>query len=185
MRFFIALEIPEGDKQALKNVQNRLLETVPGVKLTDSNKLHLTLVFVGEQKDELKESLIEIVSRAADGIHPFSVTPSYIDGFPNIHNPHTLWVGVKGDVDKLHILREKIKDGLKELNLPVDERKFIPHIAVGKTSNIKITPRQEDALEKMMAQGFQPIQVSSIKLFESVPDQGLHQHNTLAEIKLS
>jgi len=186
MRFFFALEIPEEDKKALKNVQNRLKELFPDIRTTDSDKLHLTLVFVGEQKDEFKDKLIELMNKAADGISLFEVTPSYIDGFPNIHHPHTIWVGVKGDVDKLHNLRERLKDGLEKLELPVDERRFVPHIALAKASQeFHIEPEKERALENFIDPNMKPIVVTSIKLFESVADQGLHTHNTLAEIKLS
>lgn len=186
MRFFFALEIPEEDKQALKEVQNRLKTLFPDIKPTDSEKLHLTLVFVGEQRDEFKERLIEVMGKAVDGIAPFEVTPSYIDGFPNIHRPHTIWVGVKGDVDKLHNLRERLKDGLEKLELPVDERRFVPHIAIAKTTgDFHIDPQRELSLENFIDPNMKPINVTSIKLFESVADAGLHTHNTLAEIKLS
>jgi RNA 2',3'-cyclic 3'-phosphodiesterase len=184
MRFFVALEIPPQDKQGLEIVQNRLKDILPYIKLTDLNKLHLTLVFVGEQDESLKERLIEAMNKAASAVKPFSVTPSYIDGFPNIHYPHTIWVGVKGDVDKLHIMRERLKDVLLDLNLPVDERRFVPHIAIAKSHEEEITQSQENAIETLIGE-MQPLVVNSIKLFESVPDQGLHTHNTLAEIKLS
>ena len=183
MRFFCALEIPDQEKQSLKEVQNRLKEILPNVRLTNANKLHLTLVFIGEQDASLKQTLIEVMNKAADGIEPFDVTPSFIDGFPSIHQPHTIWVGIKGEVDKLHLIRERLKDGVKELQLPVDERRFVPHIAIAKANESEVSQEQEKALQTIVGE-IEPIWVTSIKLFESVPDQGLQKHNTLAEIKL-
>ena len=108
-----------------------------------------------------------------------------IDGFPNIHHPQILWVGVKGDIDKVLLIREGIKDGLESLHLSVDSRRFIPHISIAKFNNpFSIDRNLEVSLEKIMTISFDPIQISSIKLFESVPEGGLHTHNTLAEIKL-
>ncbi len=184
MRFFIALEVPDEDKTELKQVQTKVQKILPEVRLTDNGKLHLTLAFIGEQPDDLKESLIQILNDAASGIKKFEITPAYIDGFPNIHHPHTIWVGVKGDIDKLLHIRERIKDGLIGLKLAVDERRFTPHIAIAKAENLKIAPPTEEKLEQIMSGNFNPIVVSSIKLFESVPDEGFHTHNTLAEIKL-
>lgn len=184
MRFFFALEIPDGDRRELQQVQQRIKAILPSIHLTDPNKLHLTLAFVGEQGEELKESLVEIMNKSVAGVSPFQITPSYIDGFPDIHHPHTLWVGVKGDIDKLLTIRERIKDSLQSLNLPVDVRRFTPHIAIGKIRGAKLGQNQEETLRQIMSTGFEPINVSSIKLFESVPDGGLHTHNTLAEIKL-
>ncbi|MEK7616529.1 MAG: 2'-5' RNA ligase family protein, partial [Patescibacteria group bacterium] len=127
-----------------------------------------------------------IIQQAASGISPFEVTPAYIDGFPNLHHPNNLWVGVKGDIDKVLLIREKIKDGLEYLHLPVDERRFVPHITIAKFSTpFKISRKLEVELEKIMAQAFDPIRISSIKLFESIPSDGFHKHNTLAEVKLN
>jgi 2'-5' RNA ligase len=184
MRFFIALEIPEESRQELEDVQKKIEELVPKFKPSYPDKLHLTIAFVGEQPDELKDSLIEVLTRAAKDIKAFSVTPAYLDGFPHLHSANVLWIGVKGDIDKLYLVRHRIKDGLTDLGLNVDERRFVPHIALGKVSDFSITPFQEAEFEKIEMQTFRPIVVRSIKLFESIPNEGFHKHNTLAEIKL-
>ncbi len=184
MRFFIALEIPEINQPELKRVQDEVAKLIPGLRMTDSDKLHLTLAFVGEEPLDLKESLVEVLNHAAKEIKPFELTPAYLDGFPRIHEFTTLWVGVKGDIDKLVIIRERIKDGLQALNIAVDERRFTPHIAIAKANFQKIDTTVEEKLQEMMSQQtFQPITVSSIKLFESIASEGTHQHNLLAEIK--
>lgn len=185
MRFFIALEIPSDNIPSFQAIQSRLHILIPQSKLTSLDKIHLTLAFLGEQPDELKEKLVEIIKAAVVDIHSFEVTPSYIDGFPNIHHPQVLWVGIKGDIDKILLIRERIKDGLESLKLPVDERRFVPHISIAKLNNpVNISLNLEGKLEKIMTENLTPIQISSIKLFESVPNQGFHKHNTLAEVKL-
>lgn len=185
MRFFIALEIPEESKHELKVVQEQLKQLIPEIRLTDNDKLHLTIAFVGDQDDNLIEPLIETMTAAAAPISPFEVTPGYIDGFPHFHTAHILWVGVKGDIDQLYMLRHHIKDGLQKLNLEVDERRYVPHIAIAKVPpQIEINEEIEQGIEKIMQKPFTPIQISSIKLFQSIPDHGFHQHNTLVAIPL-
>ena len=185
MRFFIALEIPGENLAQFKAIQVSLHTLIPQARLTENDKIHLTLAFVGEQPDGLKDKLIAVIKKSALDIPAFEVTPAYIDGFPNIHHPEVLWVGVKGDIDKILIIHERIKDGLESLRLPIDERRFIPHISIAKLKNPFLVDRAlEGSLEKTMAVNFDPIQISSIKLFESIPSEGFHKHNTLAEIKL-
>lgn len=184
MRFFIALEIPEQSKKQLSEIQQKLPQIIPNFKSSDPDKLHLTIAFIGEQLDELKQPLIEVITKSVEGISPFSFTPAYIDGFPHLHNARIIWIGAKGDIDKLLLMRHKIKDGLEHLNLDTDERRFIPHIALGKVSNFKLAPSQEIEIQKMENLILRPIRVDSIKLFESIPNQSFHTHNTLAEIKL-
>lgn len=186
MRFFIALEITSQNRLQFQTIQAKLHTLIPQVRLTDLDKIHLTLAFLGEQPNELKDQLIEIIQKAVKDIPPFEVTPAYIDGFPSIHHPDVLWVGVKGDVDKVLLIREYIKDGLASLHLPIDERRFVPHITIAKfSSEFAIDRNLEQELEKIMTESLEPIKISSIKLFESVPNEGFHSHNTLAEVKLS
>ncbi len=185
MRFFIALEISEKNRHQLREVQVFLKELVPTIRLTENSKLHLTIAFIGEHPENLKFSLIEVMNKSAQEITPFEVTPAYIDAFPKLHEADTFWVGVKGDVDKLFLLQERIKDGLAALKLEVDNRRYLPHIAIGKVSDLKVDESLENSLEEFMIHhSFDPIRIDSIKLFESIPSQGFHQHNTLAEIKL-
>lgn len=186
MRFFLALEIPDENKIEFQSIQQSLQSLIPQARLTTLDKIHLTLAFVGEQPDELKDKLIDVIKQASFQIPPFEITPAYIDGFPSLHEPHVLWVGVKGDIDKLFLVAERIKDELEYLNLPVSERRFVPHISITKLrNNFKVDRALEEDLEKLVMDNCNPIKITSIKLFESAPDGGLHQHNTLAEIKLS
>lgn len=185
MRFFISLEIPEESKKELEEVQQQVKEIIPEVRLTNNGKLHLTIAFVGEQPDYLKDDLAEVLKKAAENIAPFEITPGFIDGFPNLHSAHTYWVGVKGDIDKLMVIRERVKDGLVNLGLTTDDRRYVPHIAIAKIKNhFKLHPQQETKLQEMMLNDFAPIRISSIKLFESILEAGFHTHNTLAEIPL-
>ncbi|MBI2020417.1 RNA 2',3'-cyclic phosphodiesterase [Candidatus Daviesbacteria bacterium] len=185
MRFFVALEIPEENKKQFQQIQINLQNLLPKIRLTDLEKIHLTLAFIGEQPDHLKDNLASVIKQAAYGIPNFEVTPAYIDGFPNIHHPQNLWVGVKGDIDKILLIRERVKDGLEILHLPVDERRFIPHVTIAKFNNhIRIYRKLEVELEKIMTMLFDPIKISSIKLFESIPSGDFHKHNTLAEVRL-
>ncbi|MBI4036504.1 RNA 2',3'-cyclic phosphodiesterase [Candidatus Daviesbacteria bacterium] len=185
IRFFIALEIPDQSRAQLEEVQQKLKQVIPQLRLTDPEKVHLTVAFVGEQNDNLQPDLVAVIQKATWEIAPFEVTPAYIDGFPNLHHSHTFWVGVKGDIDKLFIIRERVKDGLARLGIPTDERRYIPHIAIAKTAKgFKLKPPQEVELERLMQIPFDPIAISSIKLFASLPEHGFHTHNTLAEIKL-
>lgn len=184
MRFFIALEIPDQSREQLQMVQGKLKQLIPDVRLTNPGKLHLTIAFIGEQEEELRDKLVEVMKNAVWGIRPFTITPAYIDGFPELHHAHTFWIGVKGDIDKLFVIRERIKDGLGQIGLPVDERRYIPHIAIGKIDNFTLIPFQEAQLEKNMNGDFTPVKINSIKLFESIPQDGFHRHNTLAEIPI-
>lgn len=186
MRFFVALEIPDKSRQNLKRVQEHLKSIIPEVRLTDNSELHLTIAFIGEQPDSYLEDFKKILKNAVAGIGPFQIIPAFIDGFPSIHHPYTLWAGVKGDIDKLFVLQERIKDGFVSLGLYMDDRRYIPHIALGKViGNYDLSIKQEALLQEIaIKEDFGPVTIESIKLFESIPESGFHRQNTLAEIPL-
>lgn len=185
MRFFIALDIPKENIQQFKAIQQKVQKLIPNCRLTDLEKLHLTFAFIGDQHAKIKDSLIHVLHHSAEGISPFSITPAYIDGFPNIHQPRVIWLGIKGDIDRIIILRERIKDGLAELQLDTDERRFIPHITIAKLNNEhEISLETEEKLQQITTDAFTPMRIKSIQLFESIPYDGFHEHNTLAEILL-
>lgn len=185
MRFFIALEIPKQNIAQFQAIQASLHTLIPQARLTTLDKIHLTLAFMGEQPNQLTDRFINLIKEAVTEIPAFEITPAYIDGFPTIHHPAVLWIGVKGDVDKLFLIHERIEDGLKNLRLPIDEKRFVPHISIAKLNEqFPIDTNLERSLEEIMVENFEPIQITSIKLFESIPAEGLHKHNTIAEIKL-
>jgi 2'-5' RNA ligase len=93
-------------------------------------------------------------------------------------------VGVKGDVDKLLVITDRIRDGLRDMKLQIDERRFVPHIAIAKVNNYQTPEEIERQLQTMIFGEFQPITINSVKLYESVADGGFHKHNTLAQIPL-
>lgn len=186
MRFFIALEISDDCRESLKTLQASLQQIVPDIRLTNNEKLHLTIAFIGEQPEEATENFATVIKTAVTGISPFEIIPAYVDAFPDLHHPHTFWVGVKGDIDKLFVIRERIKDGLVKFGLDMDDRRYIPHIAIGKLNNrYTLSEHQEAMLQEMAIKEDAPsINITSIKLFESIPEEGFHTHNTLAEVLL-
>jgi 2'-5' RNA ligase len=90
MRFFIALEIPSENLLQFQSIQDRLSRLIPQSKITSPDKLHLTLAFIGEQPDEIRDDLIGIIKQAVKDVSAFEVTPAYIDGFPSIHHASVL-----------------------------------------------------------------------------------------------
>lgn len=184
MRFFIALEIDDKNKAEFIKIQEKIKRIVPEARITDDEKLHLTIAFLGEQPDDLRVKLTHAITESVKDIPPFNVSPGYIDGFPTLHDPRVIWIGVNGDVDKLLVLRERIRDKLQDLDIYADERRYIPHISLAKSNDLHLTEEQEAQLQKLTLQDFPSIHINSVKLFESIADEGFHIHNTLAEIKL-
>ena len=93
----------------------------------------MTLVFLGE----VEEQRVGEVERALDGCS--GGAPRGIDvrlagaGRFVSRRSSALWVGVAGDLDALHTLRDDVGAALRRAGLPGDERPFRPHLTIAYT----------------------------------------------------
>lgn len=168
-KIFLAINLPEKEKKALKIKREKIRKNfeIEPVKWVDENNLHITLAFIGDVKEAniciLKEEL-EKVDFSSIQLHFGEI--KYI---PNRRKARLIWVEEK--INKLTPLKEKIDRILKNsiaLNYKLDNRKFIPHITLGR---IKLFKFKKISLEEipLLEDEFVDIsfEVNSFELMES------------------
>ena len=128
-RLFIAIDIPSKIKQKIVALQNELKNTGFEAAWVKPEKMHLTLIFLGDTDYNQIPTIIDSLKKLKDDA--FEVTFAHINGFPNLMRPHTLWIGVQENLG-LFYLQQKIAQRLEKLNLRLDEKKFIPHITIAR-----------------------------------------------------
>ncbi len=125
MRLFIAIELPGEVKRKLAGLRTE----IPGARWVPLEQLHLTLSFLGEVDDEMRELLTEelheIVTPGFD-LH-FSGTGC----FPNSRHPRVLWVGLAAE-QLLTKLAELVRKAVISCDIPQEERPFSPHITLAR-----------------------------------------------------
>lgn len=113
----------------------RLAETLTrkGVRASWSRDetLHLTLKFIGDVEEADIPDLIEAVRRAASRCGPFTFDTRGVGAFPSPRRPRVVWVGVV-PVDALFDLQGELERELAALGVPREERRWSPHITVGR-----------------------------------------------------
>jgi 2'-5' RNA ligase len=128
IRLFVALEIPEDIRFKISEFRNEAVGKLLDVRWEPSEKIHLTLKFIGEMKDEL-------VNPVTDSLE-FLVQYERIKcrltkfGFFFRHGvPQILWIGLWVDTILFNIV-EQLNSRLAKFNVPVEERKFKPHLTL-------------------------------------------------------
>ena len=53
-------------------------------------------------------------------------------GFPSPSFPQVIWVGLKGDLEVLLTLQERIEGAMKGLGISPEVRHFVPHLTLGR-----------------------------------------------------
>ena len=130
MRLFFSLPLPDEVKQRLRpTMQAAQKASADGVGFTRLEQLHFTLAFLGEQQgpDEALaagECLREVAA--------FDLALCGVGAFPGPNRPRVLWIGVTDGAGELATAAERLRVSLQERGLPVEERKFRPHLTLGR-----------------------------------------------------
>jgi 2'-5' RNA ligase len=165
IRAFIAIKIIPSEEfihsfQVLKNqLANEKINWV------DIDNLHLTLKFLGNVsvetiliiKSELKKiGSIPCFHFQIDGIHLFK----------DIHTPRVIYSEVKAG-HELYDLAEEVDNCLFKLQLFPGEKKFIPHLTLGRIKSLNGKDNLELVLHDFRKVYFQKVECREFILFES------------------
>lgn len=124
-RLFVALDPPSEISQQLSSLNSAL----PGARWTSPEQLHLTLCFIGEVSSAVYTDICETLADIQSP--PLQLRLQGMGFFPPRQEPRVLWVGIEANPQLLRLQR-KIEEHLRRLRLPLEKRKFTPHITVAR-----------------------------------------------------
>ena len=119
MRLFFAVELPHDVQNALGKLRPEAL-WARDYRWVEPASMHITMAFLGEQPEDALASLAEIGQAAASASQAGRLGIGQPGSFGSRRAPRVLWVGLEGDVPKLHHLQQKLSDHLKAHRFPVD-----------------------------------------------------------------
>ncbi len=133
IRSFIAIELPEAVKTGLQQLQAQLtLPQYSFVKCVAPEGMHLTLKFLGNISAQKVTDITGVMEQASQGVSPFQLQITEVGAFPNMRRPRVLWVGIKGEVDKLVGWQQRLDNGLGPLGFAKEARPFTPHLTLAR-----------------------------------------------------
>src|SRR5207249_6674648 len=94
LRTFIAVGIDRFSRDRLAGLQQRLAESVTGVKWAAPDNWHLTLLFLGEVDERDVVAVCRAVGSVCQNVPAFSMTVAGTGAFPTPRRPRTLIVHV-------------------------------------------------------------------------------------------
>jgi 2'-5' RNA ligase len=171
IRSFIAIELPELVKQELTALESTLKKRCAQVvRWVDPQAIHITLKFLGDVASDRIDEINMAIDEATQGLSPFRLELQEVGAFPNLNRVQVVWVGTKGELDKLAYLQKQIEVNTEQLGFPREERTFTPHLTLGRVRNYT-SPDDRKKLGQILAQtpfiSSQAITVDSINLVKS------------------
>ena len=146
MRLFIAALLPKEIQRQLSLYINTLKPAVDGVKWEKPEKLHLTLNFLGDVDQSRIEEISLLLARNTQNCASFQLSTTLFGAFPNLRNPKVLYAGLSQN-KMMANFQCSIEVGLSEPGFESDNRKFMPHVTLGRVKK-RIVLQNVPILEK-------------------------------------
>ncbi len=161
IRLFVGLDLPPVVRQALSFMQGG----IPGARWTSKSNYHLTLAFIGE----VDESVAAEIDEALFGIHApaFELELAGVGQFDRNGRTKVLWAGVRPNPALEH-LQEKVHAALSQRRLPVETRRFRPHVTLARLNAQAAQDRVLHYLAGHALFAAPAVPVRHFTLFESV-----------------
>lgn len=165
MRAFIAIDLPEPIRAALKLKQADFRAACPDARWTHPEGIHLTLKFLGEISDAQVKQVTETLAKLKQ-FEPFAIRVRGFGFFPDARRPRVFWSGLEAP-PALQQLVAQVEGLMEQLGFPKEQRPFAPHLTLARFK----APRPQPNLQALLAQQGEAdlgsFEVSELFLFES------------------
>ncbi|HET6272636.1 MAG TPA: RNA 2',3'-cyclic phosphodiesterase [Bacteroidota bacterium] len=166
LRLFIAIETPPDLRPQIAAIRDRLKASDADVKWEPNEKLHATIKFLGNTDDHLLPEIVSYIRGGCQKFAPFQIRYKGVGCFPNSRTPRVIWVGMDEPGGNLNLLHLEIDSGLVALGFEREEKRFHPHVTLGR---VKSNKKIHSLLRMMESITFesQPVTVHEIALMQS------------------
>ncbi|MGA7685575.1 MAG: RNA 2',3'-cyclic phosphodiesterase [Terriglobales bacterium] len=129
MRIFIGIDLDDNIRGKLARFLEGVSGFAPEARWVRPESLHITLKFIGEQKQEQVEAITQRLRLVESD--PFEVHISGYGFFPTAKSPRVFWIGIQAG-PQLAQLASDIDAAVAQLGIPREERRFSPHLTLAR-----------------------------------------------------
>ena len=147
VRLFIAINLPESERQAIHDATAPLRAATRSVTWVAPDCIHLTMKFLGEQRAEDVPAVRNALATVTERFQPLRLDVGGVGAFPHLRNPRIFWIGIAAD-PKLELLHHDLEVACEALGHEVEARAFRPHVTLGRVKR-EVTPEEVGTLAKL------------------------------------
>ncbi len=162
MRLFVAVDIAEDVREKLSPLCRELVK-LNGLKVVESENLHITLMFLGEVEERKLQSIRDALANVK--FEPFKVSFAGVGAFPSPSSPRVVWVDVVEGREELKKLADSVFSSLKRLGFRRD-KEFVAHVTVARVK--RRNPEVREVMRKFSSAYFGEMVVDRFKLKRSI-----------------
>jgi 2'-5' RNA ligase len=145
VRLFVALDIPEDVRAALRAFVAPLRQVAPAARWTRTEGQHVTLKFLGNVGEEKLEAIRSVLSplRSPEPVRTIFRGANF---FPNARRPRVFWAGVESS-ENLAMLAADVEGAMVAAGFAPEQRPFRPHLTLARFPEAKSSAPLLQALE--------------------------------------
>jgi 2'-5' RNA ligase len=186
IRTFIAVDIGSGVLGAIGRELPRLIAAAPDFKWVATEKMHLTLSFLGDLLDRDVPEICRAVTQAVQGIEEFEVEIVGLGGFPHNDRPRVVWAGVDQGRQELCELQAAVAGAVSQLGFPSDRDVYTPHLTLARAGREGHYSRDlVDLIGQMNRHSFGVTSVDEVVVYASYREKTGPNYVPMAHIELA
>lgn len=151
VRTFIALDLSDDAREFLAARQDRLRRAGGDVRWVRPDRVHLTLVFLGEVAVDRLGNLESAVRGAAAQAGPMTLRAGGAGQFPPRGRPRVIWTALDEPTGALLALQKALAEATAPFAEEVEDRPYVPHVTLGRVRGGEVG-RLADAVAAMAAE---------------------------------
>jgi RNA 2',3'-cyclic 3'-phosphodiesterase len=184
LRLFIAIPTPPPVLPLLAEVRDTLRNSRADVKWEPTSKLHCTMKFLGDTKEELVQSICSALTQIGIATSPFSIHYAGLGCFPGRREPRIIWAGIEDPSKHLEHLFEGIDNAMSRFGFERERRAFHPHVTLGRVKGTRNIPELLDTMETVNFD-HPPVMIHEIELVKSTLNPGGSEYSLVAKVELA
>jgi 2'-5' RNA ligase len=132
MRLFVALEIPDAGGRELARRVAGLRERLPRARWVEPEKLHLTLLFLGQIADDQVPNLGAALREAFAKHPPMTLRLSGGGTFPPKRPARVAWVGMEAPEELAAVQADAVAAAVNAVGFEPEARPFTSHVTLAR-----------------------------------------------------
>jgi 2'-5' RNA ligase len=161
----VKVDVAEELKNAVSNLKLRLRNA--NIKWVDFNNLHVTLGFIGSTDEQAVKQVILMLNERFTGFGNIEFSIAGLGVFKSFKDPKIIFSGIENR-ERLISAHETTKEGLKEVDIKLEERQFNPHLTIGRIKELEDKKDLQELILGYAGKEFQHVTITEIVYYESV-----------------
>lgn len=136
-RIFVAFDISADARVTAADHMDRLRRDFADcpASWTNAEKLHFTLRFLGDVAGAHIEAVCRTAEEVAAESSMFELSLAGTGVFPSPGKARVLWIGTKGDIDRVALTKSRLDERLVGLGFERESKRFTPHLTLARLKN--------------------------------------------------